>query len=52
MAGLDLDHPTLVGVGGSGERGAVDATLRERRHELAHVHVHATTVTRPRLRQG
>ena len=31
---------------------ALDAGLRERRHQLAHVHVHAATVARARLGEG
>ena len=52
MARLDLHD-----VGKARSRGprvcrALHARLRERRNELAHVHVHAATVARTRLGQG
>ncbi|CAB4547679.1 unannotated protein [freshwater metagenome] len=52
VPGLDLHDLGQTRPVGAGERGAVDTQLRERRHEFADVHVHAATVTRPRLRQG
>ena len=58
--GLDVDHAVagfdhdLVGQSvtiGASEGGALDAGLGERRHEFAHVHVHAATVAGSRLEE-
>lgn len=51
MAGLDHHHLRLVGAGAASEGGALHAGLRQRRDQLAHVHVHAATVARARLGQ-
>ncbi len=60
-AGVDVHHPEagldghLVGqvvAPAPDVRGAVDAGLGQRRHQLAHVHVHATAVAGARLHQG
>ena len=52
MPGLDLHDLGQTGASGPGVRRALDTGLRQCRHQLAHVHVHAATVARPRLGQG
>ena len=52
MPRLDLHDFRQVRTCCPGIRRALDACLGERRNQLAHVHVHAATVARPRLGEG
>ena len=51
VAGFDEDLGRKAGLVGTGEGDALDAGLRQRREELAHVDVHAPAVARARLHQ-
>ena len=49
VTGLDEHLGREPGAVGAGVRGALDAGLGERRHHLAHVHVHPAAVAGARL---